>query len=106
MATIASPPARTLEQRLTSLDEANRVRLGRAALKRRIRAGELSLLEALAHEYAQTASVYEMVVSVRRWGPIRTRALLAMLHIHERRRVAQLTDRQRKALDRLARRGR
>jgi hypothetical protein len=91
----AEPP-----QRLRALEQANRVRLARAELKRRIADGEVSAAEVILDSpwEAESWSVAELLVSQRRWGTIRTRKLLASLQISETRPMSALTERQRRLL--------
>jgi hypothetical protein len=99
--TAASTAVQTaVPQHLEALEHANRVRLARAALKRRVRAGELG-----AHEVvrscpweAETMSVSELLRSQSRWGRTRTRKFLLPLAISENRQLGRLTARQREML--------
>jgi hypothetical protein len=86
--------------RLRALEQANRVRLARAELKRRVRAGALSAAEVILScpWQARTMSVSELLVSQRSWGRIRSRRLLLSLQIPENKQVGTLTERQRLGL--------
>jgi len=93
-ATITEP------QHLRALEQANRVRLARAELKRRIAEGELSASEVivLCPWEAASMSVADVLTSQRRWGGTRCRKFLAAFRISETKTVGSLTDRQRRAL--------
>jgi hypothetical protein len=84
-------------QRLQALERANEIRLARAALKRRIAIGDISVAEVLlsSPKEADTWSVSELLMSQRRWGNERCRRFLKRNDIYERKTVGSLTRRQR-----------
>ena len=93
--------SRTAEpQRLRALERANEIRLERAALKRRIAAGEVSAAEVILHppKAAVSWSVGDLLISQRRWGTTRCRRFLARNNIIETKHVGTLTDRQKNLL--------
>src|SRR5690242_2231902 len=73
-ATIAPAP-----QHMQALQRANKVRLARAELKRRIAAGEISAGEVIltCPWEADSMSVADLLMSQRRWGHTRCRNFLA-----------------------------
>jgi hypothetical protein len=87
-------------QRMSALEQANRVRLARAQLKRRIADGRTSAAQVVVElpSEAKNWSVGELLISQRRWGSIRARKLLVGLHISEKRAIGDLTERQRRVL--------
>ena len=87
-------------QRLQALARANKVRLARAELKRRIADGDISAAEIIlaCPEEAASWSVGELLMSQRRWGANRCRKFLARNQISEIKPVGSLTDRQRRLL--------
>lgn len=87
-------------QHLRALEHANRVRLARADLKRRIGAGAVTVAEVLTEPPAEVASmsISELLMSQRRWGRARCRRLLLSLGVPENKRIGTLTDRQLVAL--------
>jgi hypothetical protein len=87
-------------QHLRALERANRVRLARAELKRRIADGELSAAEVILTSPWEAASmeIGDVLMSQRRWGSTRCRKFLAMFQITETKPVGSLTERQRRAL--------
>jgi hypothetical protein len=87
-------------QHLRALERANRVRLARAELKRRIADGEASAAEVILTSPWEAASmeIGDVLMSQRRWGGTRCRKFLAMFQISETKTVGSLTDRQRRAL--------
>lgn len=87
-------------QHMRALEHANRVRLARAALKRSVRAGEITADEVLrtCPWEAETMSVAELLRSQTRWGRTRTRKFLMPMAVNENRQIGRLTARQREAL--------
>jgi hypothetical protein len=87
-------------QRLRALDRANKIRLARAALKRRIALGEVSAAEIILScpEAAVSWPIGDLLMSQRRWGTTRCRKFLARNHLVETKPVGTLTERQRRVL--------
>jgi hypothetical protein len=88
------------EQHLRALEYANRVRLARARMKRKIAAGELSVTEVVLNcpWQAHSMSISDLLMSQKRWGRTRCRRLLVSLGVPENKQVGTLTERQRLAL--------
>ena len=87
-------------QRLRALEQANRVRSGRARLKREMAAGLVSaaeVIERCPHE-VETMSIGELLRNQPRWGPARCSRLLLSAGISEGRPLGVLTERQRRDL--------
>ncbi|HSJ99281.1 MAG TPA: hypothetical protein VLC53_19555 [Myxococcota bacterium] len=87
-------------QHLQALQRANRVRLARAELKRRIADGEISAAEVILTSpwEASSMAIADVLMSQRRWGGTRCRKFLAMFRITETKTIGSLTERQRRAL--------
>jgi hypothetical protein len=87
-------------QHLRALEQANRVRLARAELKRRVATQQTSVVEVIVAcpWQAQSMSISDLLMSQRRWGRARCRRLLISLGITENKAIGKLTDRQRSAL--------
>jgi hypothetical protein len=94
----AVPPVRTFDQRIDALTKANELRFAMADVKRELRSRDLLFRDALEDPRAQPMTIFRLVSAVPRYGPERTRRVLARLHVGEQRRVGLLTDRQRAAL--------
>jgi hypothetical protein len=94
-----SPAARGA-QRLQALRRANEVRLARAAVKRMIAAGEMSVVEAILSESSEISrmAVSELLLSQRSWGDARCRGLLMSVPLSETKTVGSMTPRQRSLL--------
>ena len=88
------------EQHLRALEYANRVRLARARMKRKVASGELAVSEVVLScpWQAYSMSISDLLMSQKRWGRTRCRRLLLSLSIPENKRVGTLTERQRLAL--------
>jgi hypothetical protein len=87
-------------QHLRALEHANRVRLARAQLKRRIADQETSVVEVIVScpWEAESMSISDLLMSQRRWGRARCRRLLVSLGITENKQIGTFTERQRSAL--------
>jgi hypothetical protein len=88
------------QQHLKALERANRVRLARAALKRKVAAGERSAAEVIMASpwEAESMSISELLMSQRRWGRTRCRRVLLSLGLPENKQIGTMTERQRAAL--------
>ena len=87
-------------QHIQALAQANRVRLARAELKRRIGSGERSAVEVIVDPpwEAETMPVADVLISQRRWGRTRCRKFLASIPMTENKTVGSMTERQRHTL--------
>jgi len=88
---------------MAALAKANRVRLARAALKRRIHSGEDTVGALLAvgspiPSEAESMTIAELLGCQVRWGQTRVRRYLAALSISGHVALGNLTDRQRKLI--------
>ena len=93
----------TAERRLSALQRANDVRRAISEIRGEISRGELGVADALRDPRAQRMTVYDVLRARRRCGPRIARKILQHLQISERRRVGELTERQRAAIaERLA----
>lgn len=91
-----------MDQRQKALRNANAIRLGRVRVRREIREGKRSVLEALADPACATATISSMLEAQFRWGRAKTSALLARVAweapISHQRQIRDLTSRQVEAL--------
>ena len=87
-------------QHLRALQHANRVRLARAELKRKVAAQQMSAAEVVLDCPWEAASmeISDLLMSQRRWGRARCRRLLLSLGLPENKQIGTLTARQRQAL--------
>jgi hypothetical protein len=87
-------------QHLQALERANRVRLARAELKRKIASSEASAADVVLEcpWETESMSISELLMSQRRWGRTRCRRLLLTLGVPENKPIGTLTERQRSAL--------
>jgi hypothetical protein len=89
-----------MPQHMRALAHANRVRLARAALKRRVESGEMQVADVVrtCPWEVETMTVGELLRSQRRWGRARVRKFLLSLALNENRELGRLTARQRGVL--------
>ncbi len=87
-------------QYMRALERANKVRLARADLKRRVATGATSVAEIVLEcpWEAQSMTVADLLMSQRRWGVSRCRKFLAQIPMSETKTVGTMTDRQRHTL--------
>jgi hypothetical protein len=87
-------------QHMLALERANRVRLARAALKRKVAAGEVDVAEVVltCPWETESMSVSELLMSQKRWGRTRCRKFLMSIGLSETKTIASLTERQRVTL--------
>jgi hypothetical protein len=88
------------QQHLRALEYANRVRLARARMKRKVAAGELSAADVIMScpWQAHSMSISDLLMSQKRWGRTRCRRLVVSLGVPENKQIGTLTERQRLAL--------
>src|SRR3954471_6344029 len=100
MTSVVSGSVSAEPQHLRALEHANRVRLARAELKRRVAGGDLEVADVVLQcpWEAQSMEVSELLMSQKRWGRERCRRLLLALGIPENKQMGTLTERQRAAL--------
>ena len=87
-------------QHLRALQQANRVRLARAELKRRVAAQATTVADVVLEcpWEAESMALSDLLMSQRRWGRARCRRVLLSLGLPENKQIGTLTDRQRLAL--------
>lgn len=91
--------AQSVPQHLSALARANEIRLSQAALKREVKTGATSIVDALRDERAAAMSIYDLLHSQQRWGVVRARTMCQRFRIGEMRRVRDLTERQLRELE-------
>jgi hypothetical protein len=87
-------------QHMRALEQANRVRLARAELKRLVADGEISVAEVVREcpWEADSMAIAELLMSQHRWGRQRCRRFLGLIPMSETKTIGSMTDRQREAL--------
>lgn len=90
----------TAPQHMRALARANRVRLARAELKRRICEGETTVADIVLDcpWEAEGMAIADLLLSQHRWGRARCRRFLATISLSETKTIVSMTDRQRHAL--------
>ena len=97
MEALATAPA---PQHMRALQQANRVRLARAELKRQVTDGETSVADVVLEcpWEAESMAIADLLMSQHRWGHTRCRRFLASIPMSETKTIGSMTDRQRQAL--------
>ncbi len=87
-------------QYMLALEGANKVRIARAKLKRKVAYGDLDVVEVILScpWEVRSMAVSDLLMSQRRWGASRSRKALAMLPLSDQKTIGSLTDRQRHLL--------
>jgi hypothetical protein len=87
-------------QYMRALERANKVRLARAELKRRVAVGDLHVAEVILEcpWEAQSMAVADLLMSQRRWGQTRCRKFLSQVPMSEKKTIGSMTERQRHTL--------
>jgi hypothetical protein len=87
-------------QYMRALERANKVRLARADLKRRVADGEIQAAEVILDcpWEAESMAVADLLMSQHRWGQTRCRKFLSQIPMSEKKTVGSMTDRQRQTL--------
>lgn len=91
-------PRLTPEQRAGALEKAMAARMARAAVKRGMKLGEISIKRALGLDVMQRARVREVIAAMPGHGKAKADELMRELGISPRKRVGGLGRRQRAAL--------
>lgn len=93
-------PERSVQERRSALEEANRVRFARAAVKRELKSGELGIYELLMDpsEELKGAKVEEMLLAVRGMGRVKVNRILKEASISRSKTLVGLTHGQRDRL--------
>ena len=93
-------PERTVQERRSALEEANRIRFARADAKRGLKRGDLSLYELLMNpsEELKGAKVEEMLLAVRGMGRIKVTRIMREAGVSRSKTLVGLTHGQRDRL--------
>jgi hypothetical protein len=85
---------------MRALERANKVRLARAELKRKVSMEALDAAEVILEcpWEAHSMAVADLLMSQRRWGQTRCRKFLAQIPMSEKKTIGSMTDRQRRTL--------
>lgn len=85
-------------QHMQALARANKARLRIAEIKKDLKAGKVSVRQALEDPAMANQPVMTAVMAQYRWGRSRARRALAMVPVSETKPCASLTERQKNAL--------
>lgn len=85
---------------MVALELANETRFARARLKRDVKAGTVTIAEALEAECARRMRAMDVLMAQHRWGVAKARRVLALVPCSQHVLVEQLTERQKRVLAR------
>lgn len=90
-------PDRSLAQRMDALQNANIIRSYRAALKRDLKAGRISIVDLIRDppDKLETMKLFDLVVSAPKYGRVKANKLLQTCRISPSKTIGGLSDRQR-----------
>lgn len=91
-------PGRSLAQRLAALEEANRIRTKRAALKRDVKAGRLSLLDLMMDADCASMKLIDALLALPKVGRVKADKAVKVSRISPSKTLGGMTDRQRRDL--------
>jgi len=85
---------------MRALEQANRVRLARAELKRQVTDGEVAVADVVLEcpWEAESMAIADLLMSQHRWGRTRCRRFLSSIPMSETKTIGSMTERQRRAL--------
>jgi hypothetical protein len=85
---------------MQALQQANRVRLARAELKRLVAEGEATVAEVVLEcpWQAESMTIADLLMSQHRWGRSRCRRFLLSIPMTETKTIGSMTERQRREL--------
>lgn len=93
-------PERSLSQRLDALQRANQIRSLRAQLKRDLKSGRQKVSSLLLDppDYLETAKVFDILLSVPKYGRVKVTRILNQCRISPSKTIGGLSERQRAEL--------
>lgn len=91
-------PARSLEQRMSALKEANRIRFIRADLKRGLKAGTVSPAALLDDPDCATMKLVDVLLALPKVGRVKANRVLVQCRVSPSKTLDGLTERQRNEL--------
>jgi hypothetical protein len=102
----SAAPERSLVQRMEALQRANEIRTKRAALKRDLKAGKVSIHDLLLEppEYVHSAKVFDLLLAVPKYGRVKVNKVLQLCRISPSKTIGGLSPRQRTELVSMLRR--
>jgi hypothetical protein len=85
---------------MRALEQANRVRLARAELKRQVAEGEVTAAEVVmtCPWEAESMEIGDLLMSQHRWGRTRAHRFLGTMRMSETKTIGSMTERQRNEL--------
>jgi hypothetical protein len=90
----------TGRQNMRALERANKIRLARAEIKRRIAKGDVAVADVLLDPSEEIGGmeISDLLTSQKRWGATRCSKFMHSIGLSEAKTVKSLTERQRSAM--------
>ncbi len=90
-------PERSLDQRMSALKNANKIRTYRANLKRDIKAGKVNVIPLLVDppEKLETMKIFDLLLVVPKVGRVKANKMLNRCRISPAKTIGGLSERQR-----------
>src|SRR5712691_4984015 len=90
-------PAKTRDQRMRALRQANEIRASRAALKKELASGSVRIEDVLAQppDWVRTVKVNALLLALPKIGPARAARVLSHCRIAPSKTVGGVSERQR-----------
>jgi hypothetical protein len=85
---------------MEALSRANHVRSQRAALKGRLKSGEVSIVSVIENppDYMQTAKIVDVLMAAPKYGRVKAARVMERCRVSPSKTVGGLSDRQRREL--------
>lgn len=99
-AVLAANTPKSGRQNMRALEQANKIRLARAELKRRIAKGDVAVADVLLDPADEVGGmeIADLLTSQKRWGSTRCAKFMDSIGLHETKTIKSLTERQRSAM--------
>lgn len=90
-------PERSLQQRMSALENANEIRTYRAQLKRDLKSGKINALKLLIDppEKLETMKIFDLLLAVPKIGRTKANKMLMQCRISPSKTIGGLSERQR-----------
>jgi hypothetical protein len=94
---LMAAPDRSLEQRMSALQVANRIRSQRASLKRDLTAGRSDIRDLILDppEWLLTAKLFDLMLAVPKYGRVKVNRIFTQCRISPSKTIGGLSERQR-----------
>lgn len=89
-------PERSLQQRMDALENANKIRVYRAQLKRDVKAGKVHIIKLLLEppEKIETMKIFDLLLVVPKIGRVKANKMLMQCRISPSKTIGGMSERQ------------